>query len=79
MSEEKMTFEKSLEKLEEIVRTLESGRKPLDESINLYEEGVRLVKSCEGMLDDVEKRIKLLRPDANGEMQETEFVSEDNE
>ena len=46
MENEKTTFESAIARLEEIVRSLESGSAPLDESLALYEEGVKLVRFC---------------------------------
>ena len=57
----KKTFESSLARLEEIVRAMESGDAMLDESLALYEEGVKLVKFCTKTLDAAEQ--KVMRPD----------------
>lgn len=62
----KTDFENNLARLEQIVRRLESGSTSLDESIELYEEGVTLVKKCNFALESAEKRIKLLVPTAEG-------------
>ncbi|MBE6717945.1 MAG: exodeoxyribonuclease VII small subunit [Ruminococcaceae bacterium] len=72
--EKKITFEEALARLEEIVRMLESGSAPLDKSLELFEEGVRLVKMCNSQLDNVEQRIKILSKGDNGEMTEENFV-----
>ena len=56
----KMSFEEAMNRLEEIVRRLESGDVPLDDSLGLFEEGVKLVKQCNGMLDAVQKKISLI-------------------
>ncbi len=55
-----MNFELAIARLEQIVRSLESGNAPLDESLSLFEEGVRLVKFCNDSLDKAESRVKLL-------------------
>ena len=68
------TFEQSLARLEEIVRMLESGSAPLDKSLELFEEGVGLVKSCNSKLDNVEQRIKILSRNDEGNMTESDFV-----
>lgn len=61
MSEKpKLTFEEALQKLEDIVAAIESGEVPLEESIEKYAEGTRLVKHCRGILDRAEKKIQLL-------------------
>ena len=70
----KITFEEALAKLEEIVRLLESGNAPLDKSLELFEEGVALVKMCNSKLDNVEQRIKILSKGELGEIEERDFV-----
>jgi exodeoxyribonuclease VII small subunit len=53
-------FEKSLERLEEIVARMESGELSLDDMINHFEEGSKLVKQCSTRLTEVEKKIEKL-------------------
>lgn len=60
------SFEKTLAELEEIVQQLEEGDKPLDQSIALYERGVKALKTCHAVLDQAEQRIKTLVKDAGG-------------
>ncbi len=60
MAAKKMSFEEALARLEEIVRLLEGGEAPLDKSLELFEEGVKLVKLCGSRLDDAEKKISIL-------------------
>ena len=58
------TFEQAMNRLEEISQNLESGDIPLEESIKLYEEGIKLVEFCQGKLTDAEKKVqKLARTD----------------
>jgi len=71
---EKMTFEKALGRLEEIVKTMESGSAPLDASLSLFEEGVRLVKFCTGELDNAEQKVKILQKGDDGEVSASDFV-----
>jgi exodeoxyribonuclease VII small subunit len=73
MAKTTKTFEESMSRLEEIVRTLESGSATLDESLKLYEEGIALVRTCSLKLDDAEKKIKLLNVTAEGIAEETGF------
>lgn len=54
---EELSFEAALKRLEEIVRTLETGQAPLDESIALYAEGDRLKRQCEARLNAAQARI----------------------
>ena len=63
MSTEK--FEKSLEKLEGLVKKLESGELDLDQSLKAFEEGVRLSRVCEKKLNEAEKRIEVLLKNNN--------------
>jgi exodeoxyribonuclease VII small subunit len=53
-------FEKALSRLEEIVRALEKGDLPLEDSIKLFEEGIRWSKTCMKMLEDAEKKVEVL-------------------
>ena len=57
---EKQTFEDSLSALEKIVRGLEDGDLPLEESLKLFEDGVRLARECRERLDQAERRIEVL-------------------
>ncbi len=73
-NKENITFEQSLGRLEEIVRMLENGSAPLDKSLELFEEGVSLVKNCNSQLDNVEQRIKILSRNDEGSVIEKDFV-----
>jgi len=55
-----LKFEASLTRLEELVRTLEQGDLSLEESLRVFEEGVRLSKNCAKMLNDAEKKVEIL-------------------
>ena len=72
MPKKEVSFEKALERLEEIVELLESGENPLEKSLDLFEEGVRLVKLCNKKLETVENSIKIL-VNNNGEFEESDF------
>ncbi len=61
--EEKITFETALARLQTIVTGLESGNVPLDESLSMFEEGVKLVKFCNEKLDHAEQKVKILLKD----------------
>lgn len=63
------TFEQALASLEQIVQRLEKGDLPLEESLKLYEDGVRLSRLCHGKLEEAEGRIEVLLKDARGEAQ----------
>lgn len=63
----KATFEDAMSRLNEIVRRLEEGDVPLEESMKLYEEGMRLGAQCRSILADAEQRIKRLASELEGE------------
>lgn len=62
-----MSFEEALRGLEEIVRKLESGEVPLDETITLYERGEELRKHCQARLDAAQARIEKIVTGADGQ------------
>ena len=64
--EQTRTFEASLEALERIVRQLESGDLPLDKSLELFEQGIRLSRECQERLTQAERRIEILLRDNQG-------------
>jgi exodeoxyribonuclease VII small subunit len=66
MSEKSQTFEASLQELEKIVRRLEDGDLPLEESLKLFEKGVRLSRECQERLNQAERRIEVLLKDEDG-------------
>ena len=59
-------FEEALQRLEQIVDTLEAGDLPLEESLKAFEEGVGLARRCAKYLEEAEKRIELLTRDESG-------------
>jgi exodeoxyribonuclease VII small subunit len=61
-----LSFEAALARLEDIVRTLEKGEAPLDQSIALYQEGDRLKRHCEARLKDAQARIEQIALGADG-------------
>ena len=73
--QKKQNFEQSLARLEEIVKQLENGTAPLDESLAMFEEGVTLVRGCTQMLEKAEQKVKLLSVDENGDIHEQNFNS----
>ena len=72
----KISFEKSLKQLGEIVQELESGDMPLEKAMKKFEEGVKLSKYCSEKLDETEKKISVLLHDNNGDITEEPFMSE---
>lgn len=59
-------FEASLKELEQIVEQLEAGDLPLEKSLALFEQGVRLSRDCQKRLDQAERRVEILLKDDDG-------------
>lgn len=76
MAVKKLSFEQSLERLEEIVRHLEKGDLPLNDSLKLFEEGTALLTGCGRMLDEAEQKVVKLRKGADREPVEMPFEEE---
>ena len=72
----KPDFEKSLARLEEVVRKLESPQLSLDEAMKLFEEGVGLSHDCQKQLEEAEGRVEILLKKADGKMAAEPFASE---
>ena len=75
MSENKMSFEDSIKRLDEIVRQLEKGDAPLSESLKMFEEGTSLIASCDSMLNTAEQMVVKLKKGPDGEPIELSFES----
>ena len=67
------SFEASLEALEQIVHQLESGDLPLEKSLELFEQGIRLSRECQERLGQAERRIEILLRDNQGRPAVTNF------
>ena len=66
MNQNNQTFEESMSRLEQIVRSLEQGNAPLEESLKLFQEGTALVRSCGKLLDDAQMQIQKVMTAADG-------------
>ena len=73
MNEESFNFEESMEKLEKIVKSLESENKSLEKNIQLFEEGLAISKKLQEHLDSAEKKIEVLSKDQNGDIKTEAF------
>ena len=78
MTSEK-SFEASLEELEQIVRHLEAGDLPLDRSLELFEQGVRLSRECQRRLDEAERKVEILLRGNDGAYKATAFEEPEEE
>ena len=76
MDKSVMTFEASMARLEQIVRTMERGDVPLDESLKLFQEGTELVRNCEKLLDDAQLQVTKIMAAADGSPVEERFDAE---
>jgi exodeoxyribonuclease VII small subunit len=72
-------LEQSLAKLEKIVASLESGEVPLEKSIELYEEGRKLGADCLERLENLERRVQLVREGADGTLETEDFGGQDED
>lgn len=73
------SFEASLAELEKIVRDLERGDLPLEESLQLFENGVKLSRECQERLSQAERRIEVLLRDAEGRPVVSAFEDEETD
>ncbi len=69
---ERMSFERAIEELEAIVKRLEDGKVPLEESVAIYERGEVLKRRCEHLLRQAEARVEKIALDASGKPKGTE-------
>ena len=72
-AKKKLNFEDSMARLEEIVSQLEKGDAPLEQAMNLFEEGAKLLRECTKQLDAAEQKVTLLTAGEDGEVVEEHF------
>ncbi|HWY26488.1 MAG TPA: exodeoxyribonuclease VII small subunit [Candidatus Angelobacter sp.] len=70
-------FEKSLARLEEVVKRLESAELSLDDAMRLFEEGVKLSRDCQKQLEEAEGRVEILLKKADGKIAAEPFEAKD--
>lgn len=73
MNKKNATFEENMARLEQIVRSMEKGDVPLEESLKLFQEGTALVKECGKLLDEAEQQVTKIVTQADGSPAEEEF------
>ena len=76
MNQNNKTFEENMARLEQIVRAMERGDVPLEESLKLFQEGTQLVGSCTKLLDEAELQVKKISTAADGSPVEEDFQDE---
>jgi exodeoxyribonuclease VII small subunit len=76
MNQNNMTFEHSMQRLEQIVRAMERGDVALEESLKLFQEGTELVRNCNQLLDDAQLQVKKIMTAPDGSPVEEDFIDE---
>lgn len=77
MNKKNMTFEESMQRLEQIVRAMERGEVPLEESLRLFQEGTQLVAACEKLLENAQLQVKKVLVAADGSPVIEDFAYDD--
>jgi exodeoxyribonuclease VII small subunit len=74
-------FEQAMARLEAIVTELEKGELPLDDSLRIFEEGIRLSKTCLKMLEETERKVEILVQEKDGRrrLQAFSFADQDSD
>ena len=76
MSQKNPTFEENMQRLEQIVRAMEKGEVPLEESLKLFQEGTELVRTCGKLLDEAQLQVKKIAVAEDGNPLEEQFDAE---
>ena len=76
MNEKNASFEANMQRLEQIVRTLERGDCALEDSMKLFQEGTELVRNCGTLLDEAQLQVKKIMVSQDGTPEEGEFADE---
>ncbi len=77
MAEKK--FETAMARLEEIVQQLEQGDLPLEQSLKLFEEGIKLSRICNTRLEEAERKVEILLKDKGGKLKAQPFEEQEEE
>ena len=76
MNQNNKTFEENMQRLEQIVRAMERGDVPLEESLKLFQEGTELIRNCGKLLDDAQLQVKKILSGTDGSPVEEDFTDE---
>ena len=76
MNRKNASFESNMQRLEQIVRAMERGDVPLEESLKLFQEGTDLVRSCNQLLDDAQLQVRKIMTAPDGSPVEEDFADE---
>lgn len=67
-NQESLNFEKGIERLEQIVSALDQSNLPLEQALDLFGEGIELVKNCNNLLNSAEAKVKMLLENSDGQL-----------
>jgi len=73
MNQQNKSFESNMQRLEQIVRAMERGDVPLEESLKLFQEGTELVRGCNELLENARLQVKMIMTAQDGSPREEEF------
>lgn len=76
MNQKNQSFEQNMQRLEQIVRTLERGDAPLEESLKLFQEGTALVAGCSKLLDEAQLQVTKIMTQPDGTPAEEVFIDD---
>ena len=76
MEKQNKSFENNMQRLEQIVRAMERGDVPLEESLKLFQEGTELVRNCNELLNNAQLQVKMIMTAADGSPREEDFPHE---
>ena len=76
MNQKNVSFEQNMQRLEQIVRAMERGDVPLEESLKLFQEGTDLVRSCNQLLEQAHLQVKKIMTAPDGSPVEEDFTDE---
>ena len=76
MEKQNKSFESNMQRLEQIVRAMERGDVPLEESLKLFQEGTELVRNCQKLLDEANMQVKKIMTATDGSPVEEDFRDE---
>lgn len=76
MKKEQLSFEEKMERLEQIIRAMERGEVPLEESLKLFQEGTELVTACEKQLENAQMQVKMVLTASDGSPILEDFVDD---
>lgn len=73
-----LRFEEALTELQSIVRKLEGGELPLEEGLKQFEDGIKLIRSCQSYLTQVEQKVRILTSSSESQTQSEPFHAQEN-